>query len=89
MNLKKSYVRVKNCLGLHTRPASSIVKLLQGCKSDVSFTYKRETVNARSILGILTLAVGMNSQLTITVEGVDAEETMRKLVNAFENRFEE
>ena len=84
----KSQVRVRNCLGLHTRPASLIVRLLQSCKSDVLFTYKSETVNARSILGILTLAVGMNSRLTITVMGEDAEETLRKLLTAFENRFE-
>ena len=82
-------VRVKNNLGIHTRPATSIVKLLQGTKSDVLFTYRRDTVNAKSILSILMLAIHKNANVTITVDGDDAEETMEKLVSAFENRFGE
>jgi phosphocarrier protein HPr len=82
-------VRVKNNLGIHTRPATSIVKLLQGTKSDVLFTYRRDTVNAKSILSILMLAIHKNANVTITVDGEDAEETMEKLLNAFENRFGE
>ena len=82
-------IRVKNDLGLHTRPATSIVKLLQHVKSDVLFTYKRETVNAKSVLSILMLGVHKNATVTITVDGDDAEETMAKILNAFENKFGE
>lgn len=84
-----SKVQVKNMMGLHTRPATTIVKLLQNRKSDVFFTYKNETINAKSILSILMLAVTKNSKITITVEGEDASDTMSVLVNAFENHFEE
>lgn len=82
-------VRVKNKMGLHTRPATEIVKLLQHSKSNVLFTYKRETVNAKSILSLLMLAAGRNSNITITVDGEDAAVTMNNLVAAFENQFEE
>lgn len=82
-------LRVKNDLGLHTRPATIIVKLLQHCKSNVTFTHKKETINAKSILSILMLAAQKNSQITITVEGEDAEETMAHLIHAFENQFGE
>lgn len=82
-------VRVKNDLGLHTRPATLIVQALRSCKSSVTFTHKKETVNAKSILSILMLAVQKNAQLTITVEGEDAEETMNSLLNLFEERFGE
>lgn len=82
-------VRVKNVLGLHTRPATQIVKLLQNCKSDVSFLHKRESVNAKSILSILMLAAKKNTQITVTVEGEDAETVMDKLVFAFESGFGE
>lgn len=82
-------VRVKNALGLHTRPATQIVKLLQNCKSDVSFQYKRESVNAKSILSILMLAAKKNTQLVVTVEGEDADEIMKKLVSAFDTGFGE
>lgn len=84
-------VKIKNDLGLHTRPATVIVKLLQGSKSNVSFTYRRETVNARSILSLLMLAARKNSQITITIEGQDddVQKTMSSLVNAFETGFGE
>lgn len=82
-------VQVKNSMGLHTRPATTIVKLLQNCKSDVFFTLKQDTVNAKSILSLLMLAAKKNSNITIVVEGEDADHTMEKLVNAFENQFGE
>ncbi len=82
-------IRVKNELGLHTRPATSIVKILQHSKSEVLFTHKKETVNAKSILSILMLAVQKNGVLTVTVTGADSQETMDKLVEIFDNRFGE
>lgn len=84
-----SKVQVKNKNGLHTRPATAIVKMLQNVKSDVTFTYKGDTINAKSILSILMLAAKMNTKITVTVEGENAEETMEHLVRAFENQFEE
>lgn len=84
-----SKVQVKNKNGLHTRPATAIVKMLQNVKSDVTFTYKGDTINAKSILSILMLAAKMNTKITVTVEGENAEETMEQLVRAFENQFEE
>jgi phosphocarrier protein len=82
-------VKVKNILGLHTRPAAAIVRLLQPHKASVLFTYRDETINARSIMSILMLAAKKNSQITITIEGEDAEPTMNRLVQAFEEEFGE
>jgi len=82
-------VKVKNSLGIHTRPAASIVKLLQPSKSSVFFTYRDETINARSIMSILMLAAKKNSSITITIDGEDAQLTMDHLVQAFENEFGE
>ncbi|MFI5342954.1 MAG: HPr family phosphocarrier protein [Chlamydiales bacterium] len=84
-----SQVKVKNRLGLHMRPAAAIVKLLQNCKCDVFFTYKDDTINAKSIISILMLAAKKNTKITISVEGEDASPTMEKLVQAFENQFGE
>lgn len=81
-------VRVKNSLGLHTRPATVIVKMLQHRRSHVFFTCKQERINAKSIMGILMLSAHRNSKITIDVEGEDAEATMEQLVEAFENEFE-
>lgn len=82
-------VQIKNDLGLHTRPATMIVKLLQDCKSQVSFTYKKDTINAKSILSILMLAARKNTQIIITMDGPDANEVMGRLVSAFETGFGE
>jgi phosphocarrier protein HPr len=82
-------VKIKNALGLHARPATVIAKLLQGTKSSVAFTHKKETINARSIMSILMLAAGKNSQIVITVEGDDASMIMEKLVDAFNSQFGE
>jgi phosphocarrier protein len=82
-------VRVKNDLGIHTRPATVIVKTLRNVKSSVFFTYKKETINAKSILSILMLAAQKNALITITVEGEDAAVTMDSLLQAFDNQFGE
>lgn len=80
---------MKNPLGLHTRPAAAIVKILQPLKSSVYFTYKNETINARSIMSILMLAAKKNSQIEITAEGEDAEIAMKLMVKAFDEQFGE
>lgn len=89
MNKVVQKVKVRNALGLHARPATIIAKLLQTCRSQVSISYRKERVNARSIMSILMLAVKKNSQVTLEVDGEDAEETMSKLINAFETKFGE
>lgn len=82
-------IRVKNELGLHTRPATMIVKILQEFKSRVTFTYRKESIDARSILSILMLAVQKNSILTVKIEGEDAQAAMKRLEEAFDDCFGE
>jgi len=45
-------LRVENPLGLHARPAASIVRLLRDTQSNVTFTFRKQTVDARSVLGL-------------------------------------
>ncbi len=74
---------------MHARPATIIAKLLQSVKSSVSFTYKNETVNAKSIMSILMLAARKNTLITVVTEGEDAKEVMTKIQEVFENKFGE
>lgn len=85
----EAFVKVKNKLGLHVRPAATIAKILQKRKAKVLLTYKEETVNARSIMSIMILGAPKNAQLKITTEGSDAEETLKELLFVFESRFGE
>ena len=82
-------VKIKNALGLHVRPATIIVKMLQGSKCSVHFTHKKEMINAKSIMSILMLAAAKNSVIAIDTEGEDAEAVMVALVDAFEQSFGE
>jgi phosphocarrier protein HPr len=74
----ESLVKVKNKLGLHVRPATQI-----------TLTYKRQSVNARSIMSIMILAAPKNAQLKIEAQGMDAKETLEELLNAFNKKFGE
>lgn len=82
-------LKIKNDLGLHIRPATSIVKMLQPFKSSVSFIYKDTTANARSIMSLLMLTAKKNAQITVEVEGLDAQEVMQALTDAFDHCFGE
>jgi len=80
-------LKVKNKMGLHTRPATAIVKLLRHFRSHVTFTFNRKSINAKSILSILMLAARQGSVITITADGEDSAEVIRQLTSAFESEF--
>jgi len=82
-------LRVTNQQGLHARPAVCIVRLLQSSKSSVTFTYRRQTVDAHSVLGLLMLAAPRNALITVSVDGPDAQDTLVRLEEAFNQRFGE
>ena len=89
MNKQAITMVVKNPQGLHMRPATHLVKLLQRVKSSVTFTHKHQSVNAKSILSILMLAVGYNGRVKIEVEGEDSDIVIKMLQKAFEEKFGE
>lgn len=80
-------VKVQNPQGLHARPATVIVRMLQKVRSSVRFTYRKETVNAKSIVSLLSLAAAKNSKILIEVEGEDAVEVLNQLQEAFKLKF--
>ena len=82
-------LKVENQEGLHARPAVSIVRLLQQSRSSVTFTYRRHTVNASSVMGLLMLGAPRNAWITVSVDGPDANDTIEKLETAFRQRFGE
>jgi len=82
-------VTISHEAGLHVRPAMIIGRILQNRKSRVVLTYKDESVDARSIMGIMRLAVPYKAKIKLEVEGKDAEETLQALLLAFKNGFSE
>lgn len=91
MNLSQATrrLRIQNRQGLHARPAATLVRLLRTTKSSVKFSYRRQTVDAQSILGLLMLAAPQNAWITVSVDGPDANDTIVKIEEAFRQKFGE
>ncbi len=80
---------INNKLGLHARPAALFVQTSNRFESDVEVTKDGETVNGKSIMGIMTLAAGMGSQIHVKITGADAKEAMEALEDLFDKNFGE
>ncbi|SNR96503.1 phosphocarrier protein [Humidesulfovibrio mexicanus] len=82
-------VLVTNQLGLHARPASQIAREAQAFAADISLCASGQTVDAKSILDVLTLAAGPGSTLEIRASGADAQDAVEKIAQLFAARFGE
>jgi phosphocarrier protein HPr len=82
-------LKLKNKLGMHARAAAAFVKIAQQFKADVFIERNGQTVNGKSILGILTLACPKGGMLTLRIEGEDALAVLEQLENLIENKFGE
>jgi phosphocarrier protein HPr len=83
----KDFFVVMNEKGLHTRPATELVKCTSTFKSNMSLIYQDLVVNAKSLLGILMLAASRGSKIKIEAEGEDAEIAVKALVELASNKF--
>ncbi len=80
-------VTVRNELGLHARPAAELVKLAGQFESEIRVTKDGDSVNGKSIMGVMTLAAECGAELILHAEGVDAEEAVTALEKLVANRF--
>tara|TARA_B110000014_G_C20022689_1_gene530680 strand:- start:781 stop:1074 length:294 start_codon:yes stop_codon:yes gene_type:complete len=80
---------VINRLGLHARASAKLVKSAGRYTSSIQIGTDSETVDGKSIMGLMMLAATQGTTMTITVEGEDAESAMHDIVSLFENRFDE
>ena len=80
---------ISNRLGLHARASAKLVQLLQGYKSNAWLKCRGREVNAKSIMGVMMLAAGLGTPLTLKVEGPDEELALAALVDLFERKFDE
>ncbi len=78
-----------NHRGLHARPAALLVKTLSGYKSSVTAQCNGEKANAKSILGLLCLAVGAKARVTFTAIGPDAYQAIAAVEGLFVHQFDE
>ena len=86
--LEKDIV-VSNRLGLHARASAKLVQLVQGFKSSVWLINRGREVNAQSIMGVMMLAAGMGTPLTVRADGPDEEVALTAVIDLFERKFDE
>ncbi|MBU3699954.1 MAG: HPr family phosphocarrier protein [Candidatus Kapabacteria bacterium] len=82
-------IRVMNRAGLHTRPAAMLVKLASGFKSDVYLVKDGFHINAKSIIGVMTLAAEHGSELVLEVDGADELAATEAIEELFTSGFGE
>ena len=82
-------VSIKNASGLHARPAGMFVKKAAEFKSTVEVNAKGKTVNAKSIMGIMSLGLAQGDELTIVANGEDQEAAVNALAELIESGFGE
>lgn len=85
----KKEISVQNKTGLHARPASEFVKKASLFKSSIFIEFDGRSINAKSIVGILSAGIGYGSKLVLTAEGEDAEAAIDELAELVNNKFGE
>lgn len=87
--MKEREVEVRNRAGLHTRPAASLVKLSAKFKSEVYLIRDGFSINAKSIIGVMTLAAEQGCKLKLRAEGEDEDLAAEEITRFFESGFGE
>lgn len=82
-------VIVVNKLGIHARPAAVFAKTANKFKADVLVEKDGETINAKSIMGLMMLAAGPGSKLLIIANGPDAAEAAQAIEELIASKFGE
>jgi phosphocarrier protein HPr len=82
-------VEIVNERGLHARASAKFVKLAASFDAEVKVSKEDNTVDARSIMGLMMLAAGPGCEIQITADGPEADEAVSALADLVENRFEE
>ncbi len=80
---------VLNKLGIHARPAAQFVRAASRFQSDVTVVKDDESVDGKSIMGLMMLAVGCGAVIAVTVEGSDEEACMAALEELIAGKFGE
>ncbi|HBG65585.1 MAG TPA: phosphocarrier protein HPr [Treponema sp.] len=80
---------VRNRAGIHARPAALIAQTANKFASEIILEKESTTVNAKSIMGVITMAAGYNTTLTLRVEGADEKDAADAIAKLFESKFEE
>lgn len=82
-------IEIKNKLGLHARAAAKLVHAAAHFKSSIKVRKGNEEVDAKSILGILLLAAGPGTMITLTATGDDETQAIESIEALIDSKFDE
>jgi len=82
-------VTVKNRAGIHARPSAILVQTTKNYKCNIYIEKDSDRINAKSIMGIITLGAAYGTELKIITDGEGEEAAAEALVKLFESKFEE
>ena len=82
-------VTIVNNAGLHTRPAATIVKLAAKYKCEFYISKDGLNINGKSIIGVMTLAAEMGSELVLNFDGPDEQQAAEEIIDYFKRGFDE
>jgi phosphocarrier protein HPr len=82
-------VKIVNRAGMHTRPASMIVKIAARYRSEFYILKDGYQINGKSIIGIMSLAAEFGSELVLRFDGPDEEKAAAEMIKYFEEGFGE
>ncbi len=87
--MKSLQITIINKLGLHARAASKLVTLAAHYDCDIKILYKNKKANGKSIMGVMMLAAGKGSIISIITDGIDENQAIEALAKLINNRFDE
>ena len=85
----KKELTIENRSGLHARPAAVFVEVADRFQADIELGFDGIIVNAKSIIGVLSLGIGQGDLITLIIEGEDEQEAMETMVQLIEDKFGE
>jgi phosphocarrier protein len=80
---------VKNRAGIHARPSALLVQTVKNFKCSIYIEKGNDRINAKSIMGVLTLGASYGTELKLITDGKDEGAAMKALVKLFESGFQE
>jgi phosphocarrier protein len=85
----KQSITISNRAGIHARPAALLVQTTKNFKCNIYFEKGNDRINAKSIMGVITLGAAFGTKIKIIAEGEDEQTAVQSLVHLFESKFEE
>ena len=85
----ESTITIINKLGLHARAAAKLVNVANKHACDIEIGLAGRMVNAKSIMSVMLLAASQGTELTLRVQGEDAQQAHTDVCNIINNRFDE